>query len=137
MKKIKFPSIAIVLFFAAVLTSCSSDSSTPEVPKETYKSAFATNISGPETGKVNQELSYEIAYMVENGCGDFNKLVNVEFRKESGYQIEAKYPTNTCTLLQPEVRRYIHKISWAAAGTYYVRFAKSDDEFITAQVVIK
>lgn len=136
MKKIKSQSIAIVLFFGIVLTSCSSDSNTPDTSNEIYKSAFATNVSGPATGKVNQELSFEIAYTVENGCGEFNKLVDVEFRKEAGYQIEVKYP-KTCALPQTEVRRYIYKTSWPAAGTYYVRVAKSDDEYVTAQVVIK
>jgi maltose-binding protein MalE len=138
MKKNKFTSIAIVLFLVTVLTSCSSDSNTPEDTSnnETFKSTFAVSVSGPATGKVNEELSYEISFTVENGCGEFNKLVDTEIHKESGYQVEVKYPA-TCIRPEPGVIRTTYKTSWPAAGTYYVRIAKSEDEFVTTKVVIK
>lgn len=137
MKKIKLESVAFVLFIITMFTSCSSDSdNTPTGDGYIYKSSYATSVVGPETGKVNQELVYSISFQVENGCGEFNKMTDVEFNKESGYQVEAKYPVTTCSLPDPEIKRTNYKVKTALAGTYYLRIAKSETEFIVTKVVI-
>ncbi|KOP38014.1 MULTISPECIES: hypothetical protein [unclassified Flavobacterium] len=136
MKKIKLESLAFVLFIMTVLTSCSSDNDTPQGDGYIYKSAYATTVLGPTTGKVGQELIYNISFQVENGCGEFNKMTDVEFNKESGYQVEAKYPATTCSLPDPEIKKTNYKIKTNLAGTYYLRIAKSETEFIVTKVVI-
>ncbi|KRD10208.1 hypothetical protein ASE21_10835 [Flavobacterium sp. Root901] len=134
MKNFKLQSIALMLLFFVALTSCSSDDSPNE--DVVYKSAFATEVSGPLTGKVGQELSYAITFRVENGCGEFNQLTDVEFNKEPGYQVEAKYPKASCDRPDPENRVTIYKITTSKAGTYYLRIAKSETEYIVTKVVI-
>ncbi|SHG25891.1 hypothetical protein [Flavobacterium defluvii] len=134
MKKFKLQSIALMLLFITALTSCSNDDSPTE--DVIYKSAFATEVSGPLTGKVGQELSYAITFPVENGCGEFNQMTDVEFNKELGYQIEVKYPKATCNRPEPENKVTIYKITTSKAGTYYLRIAKSETEFIVTKVVI-
>lgn len=136
MKKFKLQSLAALLFIVTVLTSCSSDSDTPK-DDNIYKSSFVTEVVGPVTGNVNQELSYSVSYQVENGCGQFHQMTDVNFNKVDGYQVEVKYPP-TCSINAPEIKRTVYKLTAPAApGTYYLRFAKSDNEFITTTVVIK
>jgi len=136
MKNFKLQSIALIVFFVTILASCSSDNDTPEEPKFIYKSAFATAIDGPATGKVGQELTYSIAFTVENGCGDFNRFTDVEFNKQAGFQIEAKYPISTCSRLEPQSIRTLYKIKPTIKGTFYLRIAKSETEYISTTVVV-
>lgn len=136
MKKFKLQSIALVVFLVTSLISCSSDNdSNPTTEQSIFKSAFATEVTGPSTGKVNEELSYLVTFTVENGCGEFNKMTDVNIDKESGYQVEAKYPA-TCSTDTPQIRRTTYKVKSAVKGTFYLRFAKSETEFITTAVVI-
>ncbi|WP_264537225.1 hypothetical protein [Flavobacterium sp. N1736] len=136
MKRFKLQSIALIVFFVTILSSCSSDNDNPEAPTVVYKSAFATEVTGPTTGKVGQELTYSIGFTVENGCGEFNRFTDVEFNKLSGFQIEAKYPVATCTRLEPQTIRTLYKIKPTTKGTFYLRIAKSETEYISTTVVI-
>lgn len=135
MKKFKLQSIAALLFLVTILNSCSSDN---DVPRENYiyKSAFVTSVTGPTTGKVNQELIYSVAFQVENGCAEFNKMTDVNIDKLDGYQVEVKYPA-TCSTNAPEIKRTNYKVSSKIKGTFYLRFAKSETEFIVTTVVIE
>jgi len=137
MKKIKLESLAFVLFIITVLTSCSNDNDSPQTGDGyIYKSSYATSVVGPVTGKVGQELIYNVSFQVENGCGEFNKMTDVEFNKEVGYQVEAKYPVTACSLPDPEIKKTNYKVKTTLAGTYYLRIAKSETEFIVTKVVI-
>lgn len=136
MKNFKLQSIALIMLFVTVLTSCSSDNDTQGQAKFIYKSAFATSIDGPTTGKVGQELNYAVSFTVENGCGEFNRFTDVEFNKEPGFQIEAKYPVENCIRIEPTVVRTIYKIKPTTKGTFYLRIAKSETEYIITQVII-
>jgi len=136
MKNFKLQSIALIVFFFTVLTSCSSDNDKPEDPKVTYKNAFATSVSGPTTGKVGQELSYDIEFTVENGCGLFHQLVEVEYNKVPVYLVEAEYPITTCAKTTPERRVTVYKITPQTKGTFYLRLAKSETEYISTTVVV-
>ncbi|MBP1221582.1 hypothetical protein [Flavobacterium sp. 1355] len=136
MKNFKFQSIAVILFIFTVLTSCSSDDDNTPKDDSIYKSAYVTEVVGPTTGKTNQELSYSVAFQVENGCGQFHQMTDVSFDKVEGYQVEVKYPP-TCSTNVPEIKRTVYKLmSPNAPGTYYLRFAKSDTEFLVTTVVI-
>ena len=136
MKNFKLQSIALIMLFVTVLTSCSSDNDSAEDPKFIYKSAFATEVSGPTIGKIGQELSYAVSFTAENGCGEFNRFTDVEFNKQPGFQIEAKYPVEACIRIEPTVVRTIYKIKPTTKGTFYLRIAKSDTEYITTEVII-
>ncbi|GAA6765234.1 hypothetical protein [Flavobacterium johnsoniae] len=136
MKKIKLQSIAVVLMLVTFLSSCSSDNNTPDTSDVIFKSSFATDVNGPTTGKVNQELTYVISFEVENSCGEFQRFTDVEFKKEPGFQIEAKYPKAGCESSTPTIKRTTYKITPTLKGTYYLRIAKSDSEYIETKVVI-
>ena len=136
MKRFKLQSIALIVFFATRLASCSSDNDIPEAPKFIYKSAFATAIDGPATGKVGEELAYTISFISENGCGVFSEFTDIDYKKEPGYLIQVEYPITPCGQNTPETKRFVYKITTQAAGTYYLRVAKSETEYVVKEVVI-
>ena len=137
MKNFKFKSVFVVLFLATALISCSNDDDEPTMPKPTTKVALVTEVKGPATGKVNEELSYDVTFIVDNACGEFSKISEVTIGTEKGLQVDAKYPSEICTQQVPDPKKTIYKFKSATKGTFEIKFKKSDKEFITTKVVIE
>lgn len=136
MKNFKFKSALVVLFLSTVLISCSNDDD-KVVDNGTTKAALATEVKGPATGKVNEELSYDVTFIVDNACGEFSKISDVTIGTEKGLQVVVKYPTGVCTQEIPEPKKTAYKFKSATAGTFDIKFKKSETEFVTAKVVIE
>ena len=137
MKNFRFKSVFVVLFLASTLISCSNDDDELTMPKPTTKVALVTEVKGPATGKVNEELSYDVTFIVDNACGEFSKISEVTIGTEKGLQVEAKYPSEICTQQVPDPKKTIYKFKSATKGTFEIKFKKSDKEFITTKVVIE
>ena len=137
MKNFRFKSVFVVLFLATALISCSNDDDEPTMPKPTTKVALVTEVKGPATGKVNEELSYDVTFIVDNACGEFSKISEVTIGTEKGLQVDAKYPSEICTQQVPDPKKTIYKFKSATKGTFEIKFKKSDKEFITTKVVIE
>ncbi len=132
MKKIKFQAIALVAFLAVGAASCSSDDSTPSTNLATV---YATEVTGPETGDVNQELSYTVKYTVANNCGLFNRFVESTSGNTKTIGIVARFAGNECGNT-PVVKDTVYKFKPTAAGTYTLKFNKTASEFLTKSVVV-
>lgn len=137
MKNFRFKSVFVVLFLATALISCSNGDDEPTMPKPTTKVALVTEVKGPATGKVNEELSYDVTFIVDNACGEFSKISEVTIGTEKGLQVEAKYPSEICTQQVPDPKKTIYKFKSATKGTFEIKFKKSDKEFITTKVLIE
>jgi len=137
MKNFKFKSVFVVLFLATALISCSNDDDKPSTPNPTTKVALVTEVKGPATGKVNEELAYDVTFIVDNACGEFSKISEVTIGTEKGLQVEAKYPSEVCTQQVPDPKKTVYKFKSATKGTFEIKFKKSDKEFITTKVVIE
>lgn len=141
MKNFKLKSVLVVLFLSTVLMSCSNDDNKdedkPVTPEFTIKGALATEVKGPATGKLNEELSYDVTYIVDNACGEFSKISDVTVGKDKGLQVEVKYPTGPCTMQVPDPKKTIYKFKSATKGTFEIKFKKSETEFVIQKVVIE
>lgn len=136
MKRFRLKSIFVVLFLATAFVSCSNDDDHAEAPIKT-KTAFVTDIKGSATGKVNEELSYDVTFVVDNACGDFVKISEASIAAVKGLQVEVKYPSEVCTQQIPEPKKTVYKFKSAAKGTFEIKFKKSETEFLTQKVVIE
>jgi len=135
MKSFRLKSVLVVLFLSTVLFSCSNDDD--KAPsKATTKNAFASEVKGPATGKVNDELSYEVTFTADNACGVFNQFTEATIGTEKGLQVEVKYPSEVCTQQVPTPQKAVYKFKSAVKGTFDIKFRKSETEFITTKVVI-
>lgn len=136
MKSFRLKSVLVVLFLSISFVACSNDDD-EEVPTSTVKAALVTKIEGPATGKVNDELSYEVTYVVDNACGEFDKISEVTIGAVKGLQVIAKYPTGVCTQQVPDPKKTVYKYKATAKGTIEIKFKKSETEFVTQKVVIE
>ncbi len=137
MKSFRLKSVLVVLFLSIGLVSCSNDDD-EKVPPTTTKAALVTEIKGPATGKVNDELSYDVTYVVDNACGEFDKISEVTIGDVKGLQVIAKYPTDgVCTQQVPDPKKTVYKFKSTTKGTFEIKFKKSDKEFLTQKVVIE
>lgn len=136
MKKFKLQSVLLVLFTATVLISCNKDDDSPSPPALITKNAFVTAISGPTTGKVDETITLNVVFTVDNSCGDFNKFIDVTIDKEKGLQVQAKYPSAICDKKVPEPKTTTYKFKSTAKGSYIIRFKKSETEFKTHTIII-
>ncbi|MBS7253468.1 hypothetical protein [Flavobacterium branchiicola] len=136
MKSFRLKSVLVVLFLSTALISCSNDDDKAVAPAK-GKVAFVTEIKGPETGKVNDELSYDVTFLVDNACGEFDKISETTIGSVKGLQVEAKYPSDVCTLQIPDPKKTVYKFKATAKGTFEIKFKKSETEFLTQKVVIE
>jgi len=137
MKSFRLKSVLVVLFLTIGLASCSNDDD-EKTPDTTSKAALATEIKGPATGKVNEELSYDVTYLLETACGEFDKIADVTIGDVKGLQVVAKYPTQgVCTMQLPEPKKTVYKFKSTTKGTFEIKFKKSETEFINQKVVIE
>ncbi|GAA3743449.1 MULTISPECIES: hypothetical protein [Flavobacterium] len=135
MKSFRLKSVLVVLFLSIAFVSCSNDDDN-KTPAPTSKAALVTEIKGPATGKVNDELSYDVTYVVDNACAEFDKISEVTIGSVKGLQVIAKYPSQVCTQQVPEPKKTVYKFKSAAKGTFEIKFKKSETEFLTQKVVI-
>jgi len=137
MKSFRLKSVLVVLFLSIGLVSCSNDDD-EKVPATTTKAALVTEVKGPATGKVNDELSYDVTFVVDNACGEFDKISEVTIGAVKGLQVIAKYPTSgVCTQQVPDPKKTVYKFKSATKGTFEIKFKKSETEFVTQKVVIE
>jgi hypothetical protein len=135
MKKFRLKSVFALALLAAAFVSCNNDDD-EQLNSPTSKVAFATEIKGPATGKVNVELSYDVTYTVDNACAEFEKISEVTIGSVKGLQVEAKYPSEACTQQVPDPRKTVYKFKPTEKGTFEIKFKKSETEFVTQKVVI-
>ncbi|KLT69683.1 hypothetical protein [Flavobacterium sp. ABG] len=140
MKNFRFKSGLVALFLLIGLSSCSNDDdkkeATPDPVVVVTKNAFATKLEGPATGKVNAELSYDVTFMPETACGEFNKFTEATIGTDKGLQVEVKYASPVCVQIVPDAKKAVYKFKSAAKGTFKIKFKKSETEFIVHEVVI-
>ncbi|MCD0471977.1 hypothetical protein [Flavobacterium sp. JAS] len=137
MKNFKLKSVLVVLFLGTALVSCSNDDDKVTTPVEKAKISFATEVKGPATGKVNDELSYDVTYTPDTACGVFNKFTEVTIGAVKGLGVEVKYPSDVCTLQTPQPQKAVYKFKATAKGTFEIKFQKSETEFLIQKVVIE
>lgn len=136
MKSFRLKSVLVVLFLSTAFVSCSNDDNdSPEEP--TTKTAFVTEIKGAATGKVNEELSYDVTFIVDNACGEFSKISETTIGSVKGFEVLAKYPVGVCTQQVPDPKKTVYKFKSATKGTFEIKFKKSATEFLTQKVVIE
>lgn len=136
MKNFRLKSVWAVVLLATAFVSCNNDDD-EQVNNVNTRAASVTEINGPTTGKVDVELSYEITFVADNACAEFDNISATTIGKEKGLQVEVKYPSEICTMQVPTPKKTIYKIKPTAKGTFELKFKKSETEFITQKVVIE
>jgi hypothetical protein len=131
MKNLRLKAAALVLFVTAGLASCSSD----DAPTIVTKKTFVTEVTGPTTAKLNEEIALEVTYAVENNCGVFNKFVETSAENTKTIEVETKVEGTTCDST-PATKKTTYKFKAATEGTFILNFKKSETEFVTQTIIV-
>lgn len=132
MKKLRLHAVALFMFATTSLTSCSNDDDNNQTISKTE---FVTEVTGTETGTVNQELLLNVTYTVGGDCSEFEKTFETANGNTKTIEVVVKYDsTKICT--QPTTQMFVYKFKATTAGTYILKFKKSATEFITKTIVI-
>jgi hypothetical protein len=131
MKKLKLKAIALALFVTTGFASCSKD----DTPAITTKNTVVSIVAGSTTGTVNQELTLNVTFAVDNSCGAFNKFIETTTDKTTVIEVQAKYEGSNCgTTATTKTTTY--KFKATTTGTYILKFKKSATEFVIQTIVI-
>lgn len=133
MKKFALKTLAIVLFVSTAFTSCSSDDSGETIITQ---NEFVTAVAGPETGTLNQEITFNVTFNVQNSCGSFYKFVETVAGNTKTVQVQARYTGSNCDAVA-STKTEPYKFTINTAGTYVFKFKSSATAFVTKTVVIE
>ncbi len=131
MKNLKLKVVALVLFVSAGFVSCDND----DEPVVQTKTAFVTAVTGATTAAVNQEISLEVTYSVENNCGVFNKFIETTTENTKTIEVQTKYEGSNCGTTVA-TKKTSYKFKSTVAGTFILKFKKSATEFVTQTIVV-
>ena len=129
MKKI----VLITIMFVVAL-SCEKNEENENCLE--YKNSFVLNIDAPSNGTVNEDIIIEVFFSVINGCGNFNKFIEVENGNTTTIEVQAKYEGCFCTHAV-ETRSINYIFSTQTAGDYEFKFKSGENEFITAIITVE
>lgn len=101
-----------------------------------YKNSFVTNIDAPSNGIVNEDTIIEVFFPVINGCGNFNKFIEVENGNTTTIEVQAKYEGCICTQAI-ETRSIDYIFNTQTAGDYEFKFKSGENEFIIVNITIE
>ena len=134
MKKFKLHAVALLVVVSSAFTSCSNDDGGSV--DLVLKKSFVTAVAGPETGDLNQELSLNVTFTVDNSCGVFHSFVETTQANTKTVDVQAAYAGKDCGTT-PVTKSTVYKFKTATAGTYALKFKKTATEFITHTIVIE
>lgn len=133
MKKFALKTLAITLFIATSITSCSSDEGGETIISKT---SFLTSVEGPATGNVNEKITLTTKYFIDNNCGVFERFNELQSTNTKTIDVQVKYTGDNCPAAPKEVTTpYVFEVN--QAGTYTFKFKKSASQFITHVVTVE
>ncbi len=130
MKRFIHFTLLSVLF--GLYSSCNSDDKNDCVSAQRV---FVTSVTSPSSGMVNEVISINVNFQVFNGCGDFNRFIEVDNGNTIDIEVEAVYNGCVCTTDAP-IRTVNYEFETSVVGDYELNFKSNENEFITVNLTI-
>jgi hypothetical protein len=131
----------IVVLSLLFCFGCITDAD-PVLPTPTTENCLTTKHAPvetaiiPATATINQTISITIQYIVFDGCGGFNNIVETNNNNIKTLQVNAKYQGCSCfQALQSLVTTY--NITFTTPGTKTIKFLQPDNSFLTYSINIQ
>ncbi len=126
----------IVIFFslALLLVSCKKNKENSNCLS--YTNAAVTNIAGPNTAFVNQEIVLTISFQCTNGCGQFGSFEETSLGNNINVTVKAKYEGCICTQDIP-IRTTQYKFKKSQSGSFELRFLQSNNSYLSHTIVVQ
>ena len=97
--------------------------------------AVVTDVTGPNTALVNQEIDLTAHYYLGNGCGRFEDLEATSNGNTTIISLNAKYEGCICTdvLISGQAN---YKFKASQAGVYYLKFLQPNQAYFTDTITV-
>ncbi len=98
---------------------------------------YPTIISVPDSGKINEQLTFDISVNLKNDCGSFGGFLTTSDSLAQKINIEslAAYRGCTCAATEKEIDT-AYTFTPSAAGTYQFSFKNGASSFDTKTVIV-
>ncbi|MFY0482919.1 hypothetical protein ACI6PS_09940 [Flavobacterium sp. PLA-1-15] len=125
-----------ILFVLGTFTSCSLDDGKEQNCSQVI-GASTLEVTGPTEAAVNEEITLTVSYKIASTCGDFyafnNQTVNATEKKIG---VLVTYDVCNCdNVLSIATEPYKFKV--ATAGVYKLKFAITNEVFLTHTVTVE
>lgn len=136
---IKFFRKGFIFIFAIILCftvySCSEEED--DVPPCNTEAIFSiTEVSVPETAKINESITVIITYYKPNPCYTFEDLDMQFGERELTLKVLGTFDCEQICTQNVVQENFTHTLQVGTAGEYTLRFYVSEDEYITKTITI-
>jgi hypothetical protein len=133
MKKIIIQCTAVCITTALMAFSCKK-----APPKQclSYGPAPVSNVQGPSTAAVNQEISLVVAIVYANGCGSFSEFEQQRNGNDFTVSATAKYEGCVCTQALV-VTNAFYNFRASQPGVYRFIFTGTGTQVITHTLTVQ
>lgn len=101
-----------------------------------YPVAPALSVEGVTSGNVNQDIPFNVAFALINGCGSFSRFEESAIGNTITVNVITKYEGCVCAEIYGEQKKeYFFKRS--IPGNYQIKFNKGDNTYITKDIFIQ
>ncbi len=101
-----------------------------------YNQAPVSNIEGPKSGSVNQEIDITVSFDCMNGCGQFGRFEQSSKDNATEIKVIAKYEGCVCSDNVPTLQS-IYKFKAKKPRIYLLKFFQEDNVYLTDTIVVK
>ncbi len=125
-----------MLTLSISLTSCLGDSNNS--PNECYYTIYVgvTDVTGPTTATVNQQITLDVTFNVADSCGSFQAYYEEPTNtNEKTITVLAKYLGCDCTA-GVVTKTVPYNFKAQATGTYVLKFKITNTTFKTVTIVV-
>jgi hypothetical protein len=126
----------IFLFFSITITLLGCTKKNVDKECISFSKAPVTKVEGANTALVNQEISLKVSFGCFNGCGQFGNFDETITGNVTSISVNAKYEGCICTQDAP-IRQIMYKFKKSQAGTFDLRFLKTENTYITHTIVVQ
>lgn len=124
-----------LLVSLAMIASCDISSDDNERVCSYISGVGVSEVRGPNTANVNEEITLDVAFVVQNSCGGFQKFHQTQTGNDIILTVNAIYEGCDCEDT-PELIDTTYKFKALSAGVYNLKFKKTNTEFITHTVTV-
>lgn len=128
----------VILFLGSIIVLLSLMSCDREMPGGdclSYTTAQVTEVVGPNSVLVNQEIDLMVFYYLANGCGRIESLDETTSGKTTSISLKASYRGCVCAtvILDGQIS---YKFKASQTGVYYLRFLQPNQTYLTDTIIV-
>ena len=136
MKKCNFYILTVFIYLNAIFTGCSKVTDGEGTWCYKYFTSPVVKVEGPKTAAVNQSIDLKVSFTCFNGCGNFGNYEQMVNGNTTTINVIAKYEGCICTQDVP-TRQSIYSFSAPQAGTYFLKFLRTGNVYLTDTITVR